>query len=164
MMFPNAISKPGLMLCALLLTGTGVASPAAGTDAASPHHSNVEAFREQMARLQLSEQQKQDVGALLQVYKQRFDEIRARGEADRRALLAAAPDDRNYDELVAAVAEEAARSVREGVYLLGELQATGYALLTAEQQAEYRALKAEAEARRADWQAGIRKESSDKDY
>ena len=150
-------------------------------DAACPHHNNdgastcehkmrcahgkspagLESMRAQFAGLQLSDAQQQEMGALMGIYGPRFKELRERGEADRRALLMAVPDAANYRELSERVSEEAASAAQEAVILLAELQANAYALLSVEQQAEYRRLKAQAEERR---QAYMNKASSGKGY
>jgi Spy/CpxP family protein refolding chaperone len=93
-------------------------------------------------KLGLSEAQKTDLAALLEMYRPRFKEIAARGKEDRAALLAMAPDDSDYAELSARVSQEAGQAAAEVVTLLAELQGTVYALLTPEQQAEYLELRA----------------------
>ncbi len=111
-------------------------------------------FRARMEKLQLSEQQQQDMAALLQLYEPRLQEIRKRGQADREALILLAPDAADYDARVASVATEAAAAAREVIVLLADLQTNAYALLTPAQQAEYQALKADAEKKRKEWEAG----------
>ena len=70
------------------------------------------------SELNLSDTQKQDLGALMQLYQPRLAEIRKRGEADRRKLLAMNPDDAAYGQLTDAVAEQAGGSAAEVVVLL----------------------------------------------
>jgi Spy/CpxP family protein refolding chaperone len=98
-------------------------------------------------KLGLSEAQKTDLAALLEMYRPRFKEIAARGKEDRAALLAMAPDDSDYAELSARVSQEAGQAAAEVVTLLAELQGTVYALLTPEQQATYLELRASREER-----------------
>jgi len=93
-------------------------------------------------KLGLSEAQKQDMAALMEMYGPRFKELAARGKADREALLAMAPDDPAYGELTATVSQEAGLAAAEAVTLIGELQGNVYALLTPEQQAQYLELRA----------------------
>ena len=93
-------------------------------------------------KLGLSEAQKQDMAALMEMYGPRFKELAARGKADREALMAMAPDDPGYGELTAAVSKEAGLAAAEAVTLLGELQGNVYALLTPEQQTKYLELRA----------------------
>jgi len=114
---------------------------------------DMQAMRERMNQLDLSEQQKQDMAALMQVYGPRFKEIAERGKAARQALLQMAPDADDYDAQVAAVSKEAGNSAAEVVTLLGELQTNAYALLTPEQQAEFQALKVKLRDKRDEWQA-----------
>lgn len=119
--------------------------PGAGAD--------MQAMRERMSELKLSDQQKQDMAALMQLYGPRFKELAERGKADREALMQMAPDAKGYDQQVANVSEEAASAASEAVTLLGELQGNAYALLTPEQQSEYQALKVTAREKREEWQA-----------
>jgi Spy/CpxP family protein refolding chaperone len=114
---------------------------------------DMQAMRERMNQLDLSEQQQQDMAALMQVYGPRFKEIAERGNADREALLQMAPDADGYDAQVAAVSKEAGNSAAEVVTLLGELQTNAYALLTPDQQAEFQALKVKLRDKRDEWQA-----------
>jgi len=93
-------------------------------------------------KLGLSEAQKTDLAALLEMYRPRFKQIATRGKEDRAALLAMAPDDSEYAELSARVSQEAGLAAAEVVTLLAELQGTVYALLTSEQQATYLELRA----------------------
>lgn len=94
-----------------------------------------------LADFDLSDTQQQDIGALLQLYQPRLVEIRARGEARRRELLATAPDDPSYSVLSDDVAAEAASSAREVVVLLTDLQTNVFNLLNSVQQARYNELR-----------------------
>jgi protein CpxP len=114
---------------------------------------DMQAMRERMNQLDLSEQQKQDMAALMQLYGPRFKEIAERGTAAREALMQMAPDAEGYDAQVAAVSKEAGNSATEVVTLLGELQTNVYALLTPEQQAEFQALKVKLRDKRDEWMA-----------
>ncbi len=114
---------------------------------------DMQAMRERMNQLDLSEQQKQDMAALMQLYGPRFKEIAERGKTARAALMQMAPDADGYDAQVAAVSKEAGNSAAEVVTLLGELQTNAYALLTPEQQAEFQALKVKLRDKRDEWQA-----------
>ncbi len=138
----------------------------AAADAVCPHHNNDEGhscrhhgkhrhegsyseadmqrFRERMDKLALSDAQKQDMASLMRIYQPRFKALRERGAADREALFAAAPDATGYAALTDAVSIEAGRTAAEVVVLMAELQANAYALLTPDQQAEYRAMKVKA--------------------
>jgi len=182
---------PGVVLTAL--SAVSMTGPAlAADDAASPHHNNdtghtcrhhgkdhnhrdehsaeeMQQFRERMEKLALSPGQKQDMASLMTIYQPRFEELRKRGQVDREALLNAAPDADGYSALAYKVSVDAGQTASEIVVLLAELQANAYALLTEEQQAEYRVLKAKAMERREQLRekvssARTRKESSDKDY
>ena len=182
---------PGVVLFAL--SAVSMTGPAlAADDAARPHHNNDEGhscthhdkhhghggerseadmqqFRERMEKLALSPSQKQDMASLMTIYQPRFKELHERGRDDREALLNAAPDADGYSALAYKVSVDAGQTASEVVVLLAELQANAYALLTEEQQAEYRALKVKAMERREQLRekvrsARTRKESSDKGY
>ena len=99
------------------------------------------------ADLNLTENQKKDFAALLELYRPRFEEIARRGAADRKQLLELAPDAPDYTVLAEKVSAEAGRSAAETVTLLAELQGLVYALLTTEQQQTYIQLRAERRAR-----------------
>jgi Spy/CpxP family protein refolding chaperone len=86
------------------------------------------------AELKLSGTQKQEFASLMQIYGPRLQEIRKRGQDERKRLLSMAPDDPDYSKLTDQVAKDASKSATEVVVLLAELQSNAYALLTSEQQ------------------------------
>jgi Spy/CpxP family protein refolding chaperone len=86
------------------------------------------------AELKLSGTQKQEFASLMQIYGPRLQEIRKRGQDERKRLLSMAPDDADYSKLTDQVAKDASKSATEVVVLLAELQSNAYALLTPEQQ------------------------------
>ena len=86
------------------------------------------------AELKLSGTQKQEFASLMQIYGPRLQEIRKRGQDERKRLLSMAPDDPDYSKLTDQVAKDASKSATEVVVLLAELQSNAYALLTPEQQ------------------------------
>jgi len=158
------VSLPALAL--FLSAGSVLAADAT----AQPHHNNdnshacspdgkhqryggkrseaeMQDFRERMEKFALSETQKQDMAALMGIYMPRLKALQERGQSDRDALFSAAPDAAGYTTLVDKVSGDAANTAGEVVVLLAELQANAYALLTKEQQAEYRALKVKAKDR-----------------
>jgi Spy/CpxP family protein refolding chaperone len=92
-------------------------------------------------KLGLTDPQMQELASLMEIYRPRFSELRERGEANRKQLLAMAPDDPGYSALTDAVSEEAGRTAAELVVLMAELQANAYGLLTDEQQAKYLELR-----------------------
>lgn len=94
-----------------------------------------------LAEFALSDNQQQDMAALLQLYQPRLAEIRKRGEARRQELIATAPDDPSYTLLSDDVAAEAGSSAREVVVLLTELQTNVYNLLNSDQQAQYNGMR-----------------------
>ncbi len=94
-------------------------------------------------RLNLSEQQQQDMLALTGLYGPRLKEIADRGKADRQTLAAMAPDDPSYGDYAGRVSQEAGLAAAESVTLMTELQSNIYALLDEEQQAEYMAMRVE---------------------
>lgn len=99
------------------------------------------------ADLNLTENQKKDFAALLELYRPRFEEIARRGSADRKKLLEAAPDAPDYTVLAEQVSAEAGRAAAETVTLLAELQGLVYALLSADQRERYLQLRAERRAK-----------------
>ena len=137
-----------LLLLVLLLSGTAFAgahtsSPGGGhASGHGPGSMDMSMMPRMGEKLGLSETQKQDMAALVEMYQPRFKAIAARGKADRDALLAMAPDDSAYGDLTAKVSEEAGLAAAEVVTLMGELQGNVYALLTPEQQAKYLELRA----------------------
>jgi Spy/CpxP family protein refolding chaperone len=141
-----------LPLLALLLSGVSYAgahksSPpggygSGGMDMGMGMHKEMGMMPRMGEKLGLSEAQKQDMAALMEMYGPRFKELAARGKADREALMAMAPDDAGYGELTAAVSQEAGLAAAEAVTLMSELQGTVYALLTPEQQVKYLELRA----------------------
>ena len=114
---------------------------------------DMQAMRDRMAELGLTDTQKQEFAALMQIYRPRFEALRKRGQEDRQALLNMLPDAEDYDALVSRVSKEVANSAAEVIVLLGELQATAYALLSDEQQKAYVELKEKAKRMRLEMQA-----------
>ena len=94
-------------------------------------------------KLNLSEQQQQDLLALTGLYGPRFKEIAERGKADRQTLAAMAPDDPSYGDYAGRVSQEAGLAAAESVTLMTELQSNVYALLDEAQQVEYMAMRVE---------------------
>lgn len=93
-------------------------------------------------KLDLSDPQAQELGSLMEIYRPRFEELAKRGKANRKDLLAMAPDDPRYSALTDEVSAEAGRTAAEVVVLMAELQVNAYSLLNYEQQAKYRELRA----------------------
>jgi Spy/CpxP family protein refolding chaperone len=116
----------------------GGAGPGAGKAPGSMQHMGKLA-----EKLDLSEAQKKDFAALLEMYRPRFEALAKRGKADRETLLAMAPDDAAYGSLTSKVSDEAGKAAAESVVLMAELQGLVYALLTAEQQQSYLEVRAE---------------------
>ncbi len=115
--------------------------------------------------MNLSEQQKQDMAALMQIYGPRLGDIRKRGQENRRRLMGMNPDDPAYSGLTDSVAKEAAASASEVIILLAELQSNAYTLLTPEQQQKFGEFRqkmldrmAEREAQRAEGKGRYGKE------
>ncbi|MCP4090465.1 MAG: hypothetical protein GY746_11860 [Gammaproteobacteria bacterium] len=132
-----------LLLLALFLSGVSYAgahksSPPGGYASGGMHMGMLPRMGE---KLGLSEAQKQDMAALMEMYGPRFKELASRGKADREALMAMAPDDSAYGELTAVVSNEAGLAASEAVTLMSELQGNVYALLKPEQQAKYLELR-----------------------
>lgn len=142
-----------------------------GAHHACPHHNNVDGtgrghhghrghgmgqLRGQLERLDLSEQQKQEMGTLLELYRPRIQQLVERGQADRESLMAMAPDDPAYDIRVAEVSQDVSSAAAEMVVLLAELQENAYALLTPEQQATFRELQAQMQEKRSQMREKLR--------
>ena len=106
-------------------------------------------------KLGMSEDQKLELTALMQIYGPRFKELGERGEAQRKELMAMAPDDAGYSKLTESVSEEAGRAAAEVVVLLAELQTNAYALLTPEQQAKYMEMRSTMRERMQERRAGM---------
>jgi protein CpxP len=142
-----------LLVLVLLLSGTAFAgahtsSPGGGHGSGhGPGGMGMSMMPKMAEKLGLSEAQKQDMAALVEMYQPRFKAIAARGKADREALLAMAPDDPAYGELTASVSQEAGLAAAEVVTLMSELQGNVYALLSTEQQAKYLELRASQKAK-----------------
>jgi Spy/CpxP family protein refolding chaperone len=116
--------------------------------------------------LALTEPQKQELAALMEMYRPRIKELAQRGQESRQALMAMAPDDPAYNTEAAKLSEQAGASAAELVTLLTELQANAYALLTPEQQATFLAKRVEMrermEKRKAEMEA--RREAGEPGY
>lgn len=115
--------------------------------------------------LGLSDTQKQDIAALLQIYQPRIKALLQNAESGRE-LLSMAPDNAVYSGKAEELSELAGASAAEMVILLSELQTNVYALLNADQQARYLELRQEQQARmdqrREEYKA--RRESGDPGY
>ena len=95
----------------------------------------------------LTEDQKQEMAALMGIYGPRLKELRERGDAKRKELMALAPDDPAYDDLTEEVSKDVGKAAAELVVLLAEMQANAYGILTDEQQAKYLELRASSKER-----------------
>ena len=136
-----------LLLSSVSYAGAHKSSPPGGNAAGGMHmgmgmNKGMGMLPRMGEKLDLSEAQKQDMAALMEMYGPRFKALAARGKADREALMAMAPDDPGYGALTVAVSKEAGLAAAEAVTLMSELQGTVYALLTPEQQAKYIELRA----------------------
>lgn len=92
--------------------------------------------------IDLSDEQKEELATLMGIYGPRLKELRDRGAAQRKELMALAPDDPAYDDLTEEVSEDAGKAAAELVVLLAEMQTNAYGILTDEQQAKYLELRA----------------------
>jgi Spy/CpxP family protein refolding chaperone len=92
--------------------------------------------------LGLTETQKQELAALVQIYQPRIKELLER-TGQSRELLSLAPNDPNYSLEAAKMSQLAGATASEMVILLSELQSNAFALLSNEQQARYMELRAE---------------------
>jgi hypothetical protein len=142
-----AMRRLSTVLITLLISLTFTTMAAAGGHQAGGMPGEMRHMERLGQKLDLSEAQQQDFAALLGLYQPRFMELAKRGEAERKALIAMAPNDASYNEMVARVSQEAGLAAAEAVVLLGELQGTVYALLTSDQQARYLQLRDEQQQR-----------------
>jgi hypothetical protein len=148
-------------MAALLLSGSVLAGGHTGGGGMQMHGGEGMGIPPRLAeKLDLTNQQQQDLVALMGLYGPRIKAIAERGKADREALVAVAPDDAAYGELSARVSQEAGLAAAEVVILLTELQTNLYALLNTDQQAKYLAMRTDMQQRmqerRESWQQGDR--------
>lgn len=116
-----------------------------------PHHggmhgggpAGMELFERMGAELALSDTQKQELAALLEMYRPRIKELAERSAQSTQALFDIAPDDADYNNRAAELSQLAGTTAAEMVTLLTELQGSAYALLTEAQQAKFLELRAE---------------------
>jgi len=139
--------------------GMGMHGMAGGTGAMAM-------FKRMGEDLALTEPQKQELAALMEMYRPRIKELAQRGQESRQAIMAMAPDDPAYNMEAAKLSEQAGASAAELVTLITELQANAYALLTTEQQATFMAKRVEMrermEKRKAEMEA--RREAGEPGY
>ena len=168
-------------ILSLLIISAALAAPAGAEDAPAPsstectamqsgecpadcpHHGahagpeGLDMFERMDAELALSDSQKQQLGALLEMYRPRIMELWKRGEGSADALFDLAPDAPEYATRAAELSQLAGTSAAEMVTLMTELQSNAYALLNADQQKTFMAMRAEQrarmEARKAEMQA-----------
>jgi len=134
---------------------------AAGDVQAARHQAAAAEFREQLEadlnELGLSATQKQDLGALIQLYGEQLSAIVRRGEAARVELLQLSPLDPDYDTVTNQVSQDAAANAADVVNTLSELQRTAFLLLSNAQQDRFLELRAlrqqEAKAKMAELRA-----------
>ncbi len=100
-------------------------------------------FKRMGEELALTEPQKQELAALMEMYRPRIKELAQRGQEGRQVLMVMAPDDPAYNMEAAKLSQQAGASAAELVTLLTELQTNAYALLTTEQQATFMAKRTE---------------------
>ena len=100
-------------------------------------------FNRMGEELALTEPQKQELAALMEMYRPRIKELAQRGQESTQQLMAMAPNDPAYNLEAARLSQQAGTSAAEMVTLLTELQANAYALLKPEQQAMYMDKRAE---------------------
>ena len=114
-------------------------------------------FERMDAELGLSDSQKQQLGALMEMYRPRIMELWKRGEGSADALFDLAPNAPEYATKAGELSQLAGASAAEMVTLMTELQTNAYALLTVEQQQKFMTMRAEArakmEARKAEMEA-----------
>jgi len=129
-----------------------------GKGSAGGHHGGMGMFEHMGQKLELSESQKQEMAALMQMYGPRFKELMQKGAASREAIMNIPPDDSGYAVHAAELSKQAGESAAEAVTLLTEMQSNFYALLDYEQKARYLELRkqhqAKMEARRAAKESG----------
>lgn len=154
--FPSKLLLFSLLaIAAMLVQPLALADDgAAAVESQCPHHagghdgmhhfggegfSGVEGMGDSLG---LTDNQKQDLASLIQIYQPRIKELLER-TGQSRELLAMAPDDPNYSLETAKLSQLAGATAAEMVILLSELQSNAYALLSNEQQERYMELRAE---------------------
>ena len=135
-------SIAGGLVTALFLSSVALAGGHMAGDGAP-----TETLDRMTRQLKLTDPQKQEMAALLEIYAPRFKELKQRGDEARQQLMQMAPDDPGYAELTKTVSEEAGRTASEVVVLLAEMQSSAYALLTPEQQERYLKMRETRQAR-----------------
>jgi Spy/CpxP family protein refolding chaperone len=120
-------------------------------------------FESMSTEMALTDVQKQQLAALLEMYRPRIKELAERGITSGQAIFDIAPDDTSYNARAAELSQLAGATAAEMVTLLTELQSNAYALLTDEQKAEFLEMRAEQRQRMAAKRASMqqRRESGD---
>lgn len=103
----------------------------------------IDMFERMSTEMALTDVQKQELAALLEMYRPRIKELAERGMTSGQAMFEIAPDDTSYNTRAAELSQLAGASAAEMVTLLTELQSNAYALLTDEQQAKFLEMRAE---------------------
>ncbi|MEE4186071.1 MAG: hypothetical protein V2J12_09915 [Gammaproteobacteria bacterium] len=148
--FYTALGALALSSAALLPAAPATAADEAAAATAvhaDQHQAAAAEFRAQLEAdlnaLGLSATQKQDLGALVQLYGEQLAAIIRRGEAARVELLQLSPLDPDYDTVTNQVSQAAAANAADVVNTLSELQRTAFLLLSNAQQDRFLQLRAE---------------------
>jgi len=100
-------------------------------------------FERMSTEMALTDVQKQELAALLEMYRPRINELAERGMTSGQAMFDIAPDDTSYNARAAELSQLAGATAAEMVTLLTELQSNAYALLTDAQKAKFMEMRAE---------------------
>jgi Spy/CpxP family protein refolding chaperone len=105
--------------------------------------SDIGMFERMSTEMALTEVQKQELAALLEMYRPRINELAERGMTSGQAMFDIAPDDTSYNARAAELSQLAGATAAEMVTLLTELQSNAYALLTDAQKAKFMEMRAQ---------------------
>jgi Spy/CpxP family protein refolding chaperone len=103
----------------------------------------IDMFERMSTEMALTDVQKQELAALLEMYRPRIKELAERGMTSGQAMLDIAPDDAAYNSRAAELSQLAGATASEMVTLLTELQSNAYALLTETQKTEFLEMRTE---------------------
>ena len=146
----------GLALASALAIGTTVAmaAPNAGGPGSSDHGWHGHRGHGQMMmlhKLNLSDAQKSSIKQIVSTSREQNKAQRQALRQQRAAFESMTPNQVGYQAAAASLAQAEGQATQARVQQMANLRAQIYALLTPQQQAQAATLKAQAQARRAQW-------------
>jgi len=146
----------GLALASALAIGTTVAmaAPDAGGPGSSDHGWHGHRGHDQMMmlhKLNLSDAQKSSIKQIVSTSREQNKAQRQALRQQRAAFESMTPNQVGYQAAAASLAQAEGQATQARVQQMANLRAQIYALLTPQQQAQAATLKAQAQARRAQW-------------